>query len=494
MAEGVTFDLDSARRIADVVRTVEGGGELPGGPVPSSRDRQALRITSATVDGDGNYPAQIIRPDPTTAPSTWTDLAECRVQALTGTLSVGRCWGTRIGRTDDGLALFSVGDASASDSGCSLAALQTSDCLTATGPSNSVTLTYATGAWRGSGLSTPVGSLDVVFWFSGGQTHLSLGGVETLSCGDGCFTAGPLTGHAHATAAACAGSTFSVCVTCVACDDGSGSGSGGGDLCCGIPPDVPSTLKLCVTHGGGSLCGSATVPVLLNAVWDSVNQGWFVNHVDDNWSLFGWLGCWPYSDQPGFPGDPPHYAFVGSLSCDGIGVVFMAQYLNQTELLTPAVCEPFHAKLSLYGGSLILEYTEDGAGCDGSGSGSGSSSDHGTDCCPDGIAETLYLTVDSGCPCAGAESPITLSYYGLVFGADLWYSASFDCSGHTLQYGLQCGGSGELTLFMICDGVATGMSGTGTDCGPPLSATFETATTNACCTTAATYTVTETAP
>lgn len=132
-----------------------------------------------------------------------------------------------------------------------LSKLRPMECLTATVAylSQTVTLKPAhppNGRWSSDGNVTyPGGTGIMTFWYANGAAHLSLGGssytsMELLNCGDGCFSGGPLTGHAwpedlesqeetgtgHLDSTGtgtgderipCTGYTFEVCLSCVEC-------------------------------------------------------------------------------------------------------------------------------------------------------------------------------------------------------------------------------------------------------------------------------------
>jgi microcystin-dependent protein len=117
----VQFNLGDARRIGNTVRRVEAAGALgsPRGTAGSDSNLlSAIRVTSATPDGEGYYPAALLVPEAGADPSSWEDGPECRVQALAGTLSEGRLWGADIGDNADGqlgvyVAVVGFGDGSA---------------------------------------------------------------------------------------------------------------------------------------------------------------------------------------------------------------------------------------------------------------------------------------------------------------------------------------------------------------------------------------------
>lgn len=105
---------------------------------------------------------------------------------------------------------------------CVLARLKTTDCLTATGPINSITMTGG-GPWTGTGfqyLDVTNGTLVATWNTATGMLDLVLDGSILMNCGNGCYTGGPLTGHTRAgsdTSAACEGEVFTVCLSCVCC-------------------------------------------------------------------------------------------------------------------------------------------------------------------------------------------------------------------------------------------------------------------------------------
>lgn len=126
--------------------------------------------------------------------------------------------------------------------GCGLASIHPDDCIRAYGPLGSVLLSPGGGtvpSWSSSDLLYYDGGAGLAeFWVDGGRVHLSVGGLELLDCGDGCWAGGPLTGHGvpdHRTGTAaappCSGRTFRVCLACEPCPvagTGTGTGSGGG--------------------------------------------------------------------------------------------------------------------------------------------------------------------------------------------------------------------------------------------------------------------------
>jgi hypothetical protein len=63
--------------------------------VPQTPDVRTVNITSATVDGNGRYPAQI--QSYSVSGDAWSNVAECRVESLTGTLGTGRITAVRAG-------------------------------------------------------------------------------------------------------------------------------------------------------------------------------------------------------------------------------------------------------------------------------------------------------------------------------------------------------------------------------------------------------------
>jgi hypothetical protein len=178
----------------------------------------------------------------------------------TGTGSLGTGTG-EAGTGDTGTGTFGTGtgggggvDPHTSGRSCALAGLRTTDCLVAISGSQQLKLTYQGGRWNsipadyvpgtGSGTTTPGSYLldylgssgPVEFWYEAGKLHLSVGGLEMLDCGNGCFSGGELTGHVEpaegtATVVPCTGGTFSVCVECTSCDEEvvgtSTSGTGG---------------------------------------------------------------------------------------------------------------------------------------------------------------------------------------------------------------------------------------------------------------------------
>lgn len=136
----------------------------------------------------------------------------------------GTWWVTEIAGVDEG---------DSDESGdCQFAKLKSTDCLIATGPSDSVILSNIGDRWRstafgGTGSGTADGYLNyldksgvVDFWIADGRAHLSVDGLELINCGNGCFTGGPATGHVRDgtdTTEDCEGETFTVCVGCLCC-------------------------------------------------------------------------------------------------------------------------------------------------------------------------------------------------------------------------------------------------------------------------------------
>lgn len=135
-----------------------------------------------------------------------------------------------------------TGEGQAGPSPCTLACITATDCVMASGPENRVILsptgTPPTATWNTTGGNT-LTYFDnttkgaVSFWFTSGSLHLSVGGLELLDCGDGCFTGGPLTGHIRDVGTAppypepaCNGEVFTVCVSCTCCSVPLWSGPG----------------------------------------------------------------------------------------------------------------------------------------------------------------------------------------------------------------------------------------------------------------------------
>lgn len=116
---------------------------------------------------------------------------------------------------------------------CSLAGLETNDCIAVTTDSGTFLLEYdGIDSWTSDEeFDYGNGSGTFVFWYADGALHLSLAGLELLNCGDGCFNGGPLTGHGPEgtgtgqpgnTGTAqqdtfCTGTSFTVCVSCTCC-------------------------------------------------------------------------------------------------------------------------------------------------------------------------------------------------------------------------------------------------------------------------------------
>jgi hypothetical protein len=86
-----------------------------------------------------------------------------------------------------------------------------------------------------------------------------------------------------------------------------------------------------------------------------------------------------------------------------------------------------------------------------------------TTCCENGLPETLYLTITSGCSCVSADTPMVYDAGGSE-GAG-WYTAGIPCNGNTASFGLVCN-SGNWSFYYLCNGfVAGGGGGSGT-CDP----------------------------
>jgi hypothetical protein len=138
---------------------------------------------------------------------------------------------------------------------CNLAALQTTDCLHAAGPSDAVMMSPSGGRWYSTTpLTYPLGTGDLVFWLDNGRPRLTLtvaagsGGSprDLIFCpATGCFVGGPLTGHAAHAAGPCAGAAFSVCLSCVTCPTHASA-------CC--PADLLDSLYATLTEDGTTDC------------------------------------------------------------------------------------------------------------------------------------------------------------------------------------------------------------------------------------------------
>jgi hypothetical protein len=107
------------------------------------------------------------------------------------------------------------------ESSCDLAKLSNIDCVLVSDGEEEIILAKAGGVWTSADLyEYPLGAGVFEFWFADGRFHLSLDGLELADCGNGCFRAGPLTGHTPQRALpdlACSGDTFDVCVSCRCC-------------------------------------------------------------------------------------------------------------------------------------------------------------------------------------------------------------------------------------------------------------------------------------
>lgn len=144
----------------------------------------------------------------------------------------GRWWAAGVA---DAVSEPGTGDAGGE---CGLTGLETDDCiLVRTDKGDFLLESDGAGTWTGNGVydyggvgtGTTAGSF--VFWYEAGRTHLSLDGKELLSCGDGCFSGGALTGHGSQGTGTgpegntgtgqqqthCTGDYFTVCVQCTCC-------------------------------------------------------------------------------------------------------------------------------------------------------------------------------------------------------------------------------------------------------------------------------------
>lgn len=198
-------------------------------------------------------------------------------------------------------------DTSSATSGrsCSLAGLRTTDCLRAIYNDQELILSYLGGVWTSAIPSSTGTALDdisylvypggigvVEFWFADGRLHLSVGGLELLDCGNGCFSGGALTGHtpneatgtSSITSLTCSGEMFSVCVECADCvpveTPGTGTGTGTStagtgstgsilNACC--PSDLlPDSITMTITSGGS--CNGTHV-----LTYRTINNRWKKN-------------------------------------------------------------------------------------------------------------------------------------------------------------------------------------------------------------------------
>jgi hypothetical protein len=173
------------------------------------------------------------------------------------------------------------------DDYCTLAGMQQSDCLLVVGPYGSVTLSYSGGVWTSTeeieypyGATVATGLL--VFSFSAGSLHLTLGGMELLNCDDGCFTGGPLTGHEPQIGGPCAGETFTLCIVCVPCGGSGQTGGSGGS---------GSDCNMCITGSGGGTGGNYITDTCCGCPGGTLPQQWslVVAGVTDDYCV----GCSP---------------------------------------------------------------------------------------------------------------------------------------------------------------------------------------------------------
>lgn len=109
------FNEESCSRISKVVQHVERTQLHDRRPRPARTglnisETRFVNITSTSVDGNGRYPAQLQAYD--VSGDSWSDEAECRVEALTGSLNTGRIAAVRVG--DDGTYPVFAAGASAS--------------------------------------------------------------------------------------------------------------------------------------------------------------------------------------------------------------------------------------------------------------------------------------------------------------------------------------------------------------------------------------------
>jgi hypothetical protein len=116
---------------------------------------------------------------------------------------------------------------------CTLARLNSDDCLIATGPDSQSVLLRRTGAktWtsvaemrypNGAGTGTHMGgtgTLSAVWNATTARMDLSLDGILLQNCGNGCYTGSWLTGHVNDLddTTPCNGLAFTVCLACKCC-------------------------------------------------------------------------------------------------------------------------------------------------------------------------------------------------------------------------------------------------------------------------------------
>lgn len=112
-----------------------------------------------------------------------------------------------------------AGAGSSSTGACDLAGLLTTDCVAFTsGGTTVIGENTAPGVWTSTDtLTYPSGSGVAELTIAAGVVVVTVGGMELIPCGNGCWKGGPVTGHAADEGGACAGETFRVCVSCAAC-------------------------------------------------------------------------------------------------------------------------------------------------------------------------------------------------------------------------------------------------------------------------------------
>jgi hypothetical protein len=85
-------------------------------------------------------------------------------------------------------------------------------------------------------------------------------------------------------------------------------------------------------------------------------------------------------------------------------------------------------------------------------------------CCLQGIPPALTLTVVSDC--AGAPSPVAMTYNAAGANGAGWYTVPATVGGHSLYWRMQCLDSGDIVLWEYCDGLGFLASQPPASCSP----------------------------
>lgn len=237
-------------------------------------------------------------------------------------------------------------------------------------------------------------------------------------------------------------------------------------------------------------CGDCpTVPYALCATFTGVLSGLgTITLSHDPFVLNSWNGAYSTSGCSELEPEAERGVHFFCSNVDGLYYV----YLNNSIYLgvgTTPTCDPFEVTFSgtitlgVCSGSATV-VIRDAANCPGSGGGGG------VVCC-EGMPSILTLTETSGCACAAAAEPISLTYNAsgmLGLGAG-WYSTEIDCSGgDTLQFALYCNG-GYWILAPFCNGIADEDGEAFSYTCDPFSVSFSFL--SSCCGGVAAFTVTE---